>query len=285
MFNFNLETKRKVWGFIFISPFIIGSILFFIAPLIQTVIYSLSEIDFSPAGYTLEYIGLDNYNEIFLVQMFFVQNISDLVINSLTNLPLIILFSFFVANLLNQKFKGRFLARVIFFLPVIITGEAIRRLRDVDFLSNIMEIEEGVEQIALSHSVRSFLLNLQLPEDFLNYFIGAVDRLPQVINASAIPIIIFLAGLQSIPNSLFEAALIDGATGWEKFWKVTFPLITPLILVNTVYILIDFFFVGLPGGNVGFGVEAAMGISYFLTLTIILSIIYKLISRWVFYHE
>ncbi|MFW6016275.1 MAG: carbohydrate ABC transporter permease [bacterium] len=285
----DLKSKKVIWGYVFISPFIIGGVLLFIVPLIQTLIYSLNKLEFSSAGYSLRYVGFDNYHNIFFVQAEFVRNLVNRIINTLTNIPLVLLFSLFIANLLNQKFRGRFIARIIFFLPVIITAEAVVRLRNQDYLSNVMDMEVAeIEQTAnISDSVRTFLTNLQLPESFLEYFIEAVNILPEVINNAAIPIIIFLAGLQSITPSLYEAADIDGATEWEKFWKITFPMISPLILVNIVFLVIDSFFIDIFTGSsaINYGIRAAMGVTHLITVSIILIVVYLLVSRWIIYRE
>jgi len=212
----------------------------------------------------------------------------ELVADTLTKIPLVLLFSFFVANVLNQEFRGRFLARTIFFLPVIITSEAVIQVRQSDFLHNVADMVDVGDTAEISDSVRTFLLNLRLPEEFLNYFIDAVAEVPEIINESAIPIVVFLAGLQAIPKSLYESANIDGATGWERFWKITFPMITPLILVNIVFVVInsfDIIGVDFGSGAIEYGVAAADGIIHFLVVTIILAVFYAIISRYIFYYE
>jgi len=282
-----LTDKQAIWGYLFMSPFIVGFALFILYPLIQTVIFSLSNVKVTPSGMVLEYVGLENFKHIFLVDANFVRSLTDRVRNTIVLVPLILLFSFFVANVLNQEFRGRGLCRTIFFLPVILSAEAVMRLESRDFIGRSIDQRtlDPETVISTAGAVRQFLLRLSLPEGFLQYFVAAVDYLPEVIRASAIPILIFLAGLQSIPPSLFEAATVEGASGWESFWKITFPMISPLILTNTVFIVIDSFVVRVDWAQSRYGIFAAQGLAYLAVVAVILAIAYAIVSRNVFYHE
>ncbi|MFW5787797.1 MAG: carbohydrate ABC transporter permease [Halanaerobiales bacterium] len=298
IFNLSLKGRDILWGIIFISPFIIGFLLFFLYPFIQSIIFSLSKLEVHSDGFNLNFVGTGNYHHILMVDPNFIRTFVYSILETLANLPAIIMFSFFAATLLNQEFKGRMLARIIFFLPVIMTSGIILRLESEDYLHNVMagiESSEAGGSMLSGAAVRSLLFELKLPQGFIEYIISVVGQIPNIINASAIPILIFLAGLQSIPQSLYEAADMEGATGWERFWKITFPMVTPLILTNVVYIIIDSFtsyhndlviFIREAAfGGSGYGISSAMAWLYFGAIIIILLIIYKIISGRVFYYE
>lgn len=290
----SLHEKRALWGWVFIAPWIIGFAFFFMFPLIQSLIYSFSELTLTTTGMTLEFNGLANYIEALTVNVDFNRTLIEVVVNMLVNVPLIVIFSLFVAVLLNQQFKGRMLARAVFFLPVILASGAIYSIESGDFLQNLIAGAGGED--AAQTGFRSFQLELLLLDAGINeyiveYLTGAVDRIYEIVSASGVQILIFLAGLQSISPQLYEVAKIEGATGYEAFWKITFPLISPLILTNIIYSIIDSFtdndmttlLQETAFDQFNFGLSGAMGWMYFLVITIILLISTYFVSRKVFY--
>ncbi len=292
--NMSLHERRALWGWVFIAPWIIGFAFFFMFPLIQSLIYSFSELTLTTTGMTLEFNGLANYIEALTVNVDFNRTLIEVVVNMLVNVPLIVIFSLFVAVLLNQQFKGRMLARAVFFLPVILASGAIYSIESGDFLQNLIAGAGGED--AAQTGFRSFQLELLLLDAGINeyiveYLTGAVDRIYEIVSASGVQILIFLAGLQSISPQLYEVAKIEGATGYEAFWKITFPLISPLILTNIIYSIIDSFtdndmttlLQETAFDQFNFGLSGAMGWMYFLVITIILLISTYFVSRKVFY--
>lgn len=290
----SLHERRALWGWVFIAPWIIGFAFFFMFPLIQSLIYSFSELTLTTTGMTLEFNGLANYIEALTVNVDFNRTLIEVVVNMLVNVPLIVIFSLFVAVLLNQQFKGRMLARAVFFLPVILASGAIYSIESGDFLQNLIAGAGGED--AAQTGFRSFQLELLLLDAGINeyiveYLTGAVDRIYEIVSASGVQILIFLAGLQSISPQLYEVAKIEGATGYEAFWKITFPLISPLILTNIIYSIIDSFtdndmttlLQETAFDQFNFGLSGAMGWMYFLVITIILLISTYFVSRKVFY--
>ena len=168
------------------------------------------------------------------------------ILDMIADVPLIIVFSFFAASLLNQKFKGRLLARAIFFLPVILASGIIIKLDDLEFIRQVIFHGSSGEGTLAGNTMMSFQLERYLDligihPAMINYISQAVGRIYQIINSSGVQMLIFLAALQSIPPSLFEASNIEGATSWENFWKITFPMLSPYILTNTIYSIIDNF--------------------------------------------
>ncbi|HOB91355.1 MAG: sugar ABC transporter permease [Bacillota bacterium] len=288
-----LTTKKSLKGYLYVSPFLIGFFAFFLIPLIQTVVFSLSELKIVTTGYTITPVGLDNYNTALFVDPDFVPTLTNTVINTLIDIPAILIFSFFIAVVLNQKFRGRTLARLIFFLPVILTSGVVAQMEINDVMNQAL-VQDAEFMLGGQHFV-SFLLGLNLPPAFVQYIVTVVDRIGPVIEASAIPILIFLAGLQSIPPDLYEVADVEGITGWEKFWMITFPLVSPMILTNAIFIIINSFtsprneMVRFIGENTwsrgGYGVSAAMALLYFLSIGAILALVVLVTSRRVVYLE
>ena len=244
-----LTRKRSAKGFLFIVPWLIGFLCFYLRSLFQTVQFSLSELTVSPGGgYTLDFVGLDNFIYAFRAHGTFKQVLTTSVVNMLVDVPLITFFSLMLAMLLNKKFRGRTLMRAIFFLPVIINSEAI--LSAMKVVASMMvgglssagaEVSEAASSgVSIGYYVGMFS-TLGLPSSLIDYVVGAVGRISNIINASGVQIIIFIAALQSIPGSMYEVAKIEGATAYETFWKVTFPMVMPHIITVVVYTVVDSF--------------------------------------------
>lgn len=295
--SLTLTRKRELAGLAFISPFIVGFLMFFLSPLIRSLIFSFSALSLGPDGFILENVGFRHFHDAFLVDPQFRQILVASISDMLANIPILIIFSFFAASLLNQSFKGRFLARAIFFLPVILTAGIIRRIEMNDVIMQMMQnpAENALNLGLLNFDVESILVQSKLPPEFINYILLAIDRIYQVINDSGVQILIFLAGLQSIPPALFEAAKVEGATAWECFWKVTFPMVSPLVLVNLLYSIIDsftksdnevmIFIHNKAFANAQFGYSTALSWIYMLVIILVLVILGFLYRKKVFYYE
>lgn len=291
-----LRQKYGLWGLFFVSPFIIGFVLFFLAPMIQSITFALSELEVTPFGFNLNYVGLENFRYALRVDPDFIRVFTETTVQILINIPAVIIFSFFAANLLNQKFKGRTLARVIFFLPVILTAGIIAQLESGDLMHQMLDHVSDLDEVTTSsQAVIRLMLQLSLPRSFIAYIIAAVSRIPEIISTSAIPILIFIAGLQGIPASLYESAKIEGANGWESFWKITFPLVSPLFLTNIVYIIVDSFtapnnslvaLISNAAWSRGiYGVSVAMTWMYFAAIALVVAMVFMIISRRVVYMD
>jgi ABC-type sugar transport system permease subunit len=244
-----LLQKRMLMGYLFIMPWMIGFVYFYVRSIILTAQFSFSELTMGSAGFDLRNVGFENYRHAFLVHGSFNQTLTASVFNILLDVPLIIFFSLFMAMLLNKKFRGRAIMRVIFFLPIILGSEAIiasiataEQMMGGGINSVSTEISASIEGggINVGYLIGVFL-DLGIPLTLLEYVIVAVARINAIIAASGVQIIIFLAALQAIPGSLYEVADIEGATGYETFWKVTFPIVMPHIITNIVYTIVDSF--------------------------------------------
>ena len=247
----SMKTRRAVNGWLFILPWFIGFALFYVRSLYQTIQFSVSELTVLPAGgYELDFVGLGNYITAFTGHGTFKQTLTTSLMNMVVDVPLIIFFSLFVAMLLNRKMKGRGLVRAIFFLPVLLNSEAIAGT--LQFAAQMMagglsgtsaEMAEAASSGSAVNTAYFIALfgEIALPTTVLDYIVGAVGRISDIIQASGVQIVLFIAALQSIQPSMYEVAKIEGATGYETFWKVTFPMVMPHIITNTIYTIVDAF--------------------------------------------
>jgi ABC-type sugar transport system permease subunit len=299
-YSLTLEGKNAITGYLFLLPFIIGFIAFMLFPIIEslTMVFSSVRIDTEKHGFAMEYIGIENIRRVVAIDPDFNRYVTEEIGRMLLIVPAIIIFSLFVALILNQEFKARGLVRAIFFLPVILSSGIMIGLETNNSLLNSMSeiIKEGN---LMKSSITGVLENILVVEgaasDFMGYIFRIINQIYDIAMASGIQIIIFLSALQTIPVSMFEAAKIEGATSWECFWKITFPMVSSLILVNIVYSVVDYF---IRTDNrvmekiylttikmLQFGFGTAMAWVYFLAVISIIGVAITLISRKVYYYE
>ena len=233
--------RRSRAGYLFILPFIIGFIFFYVQPLIISLYYTFCDVKpQAGGGMSKEFIGLDNYVYYFTKEANFLPTLANTFKDMLITTPVILIFSLFIAVILNQKFRGRMLARAVFFMPVVVTSGIIISVIRGDMFSNEMKNTSGMsDTIFQATGMLEILSAMNLPESITNIFISIVNETFDTLWKCGVQILLFLASLQSVPPQLYEAAKIEGATSWEIFWKVTFPNVTPIILVNLVYTIID----------------------------------------------
>ena len=296
-----LQGKEAVAGYLFAIPFLVGFFGFFLPMLVKSVQFSFSNMTVEKSGYVLTKAaegGWEHYIRALTIDPKFNLELLNAVKDMGINVPLIIIFSFFAANLLNQKFRGRGIARSIFFLPVILTSGVVLGLESSDLLQTTLGPEGmlSADDANTVFNVAGFLLNYtNLPSGIVMYLSQAVRGIYDIVIASGVQILIFLAGLQGISPSLYEASDMEGATAWENFWKITFPMISPLILVNAVYTIIDSF---TSADNelmkmikttiftdVKYGFGSAMAWIYFLIIVVIIAVVGGIIGKRVFYMD
>lgn len=293
-----LIEKRARMGYFFVLPFIIGFLAFTVYPLIQSMFFSFQDITYNMDGYHTQPAGIEHYAYLLVkdpsYRLLLLNSLKDM----LLNVPLIVFFSFFAANLLNQKFRGRLLARAIFFLPVILASSSVLGM-NVDAIMASASGGTGIgetarETVNLSMQMQTFLKSVNLPGGFTDYVISGVKRITTIISASGVQILLFLAGLQSVTPSQLEAAHMEGANSWEIFWKITVPIVSPILLVSTLYTVIDSFTANsnpviraVQGKYAGlqFGMGSAMSWLYILVVFLIIGLVYGLLSKVVFYQD
>lgn len=295
-----LAFRNAVAGYLFIAPFILGFILFMIIPLGQSLMMTLSEVSPSSdnTGFSMAWVGIKNFKDAFTVDAEFVPLLLSELLKMLINTPATLIFSFFIAMLLNQNFKGRGVVRAIFFLPVILSSGVIVGIEYNNAL--LSDMKEVISETSTEGSMTGVIRDILVTSDsspmsaMFEYVFDIIDRVYDIAIASGIQIIIFLSGLQTISQSMFEAAKIEGCTAWESFWKITFPMVSSLILVNVVYTVIDFFLktdntvmtkISDEVGKMNYGFSSAMAWVYFLCVIIVLGIVSLIISKRVYYYE
>ncbi|WP_270170893.1 carbohydrate ABC transporter permease [Paenibacillus sp. SYP-B4298] len=289
------EQQKALWGLVYVLPWLIGFSLFFLIPLINSLRYSLSTVQSTEEGLTVEYIGLANYIEALTVNTNFNRALTESILNMVVNVPLIVIFSLFLAVLLNQHFFGRSAARAIFFLPVILASGVIASLETNSLIEAVNAENQGGRFLnALgTFELERMMVRAGVSDWIVTYLTGAVDRIYEIVSKSGVQLLIFLAGIQTISPQLYEASKIEGATGYEAFWKITFPMVSPLILVNVIYTVIDSFasnstttLIRTTGfSSFNFGLSSAMAWIYFLAVALILAVSSYIISKRVFYYD
>lgn len=267
----SMKSKRAISGYLFILPFIIGFLVFMIAPLFMSLKMSFSQVDsetISATGFhmvshlgmtegttfsgvmeesgfwtaVVDLLGLDNYSYALTVDPTFNQLLIEEVTKMFTHTLAILVVSFVVAILLNQEFKGRALVRAIFFLPVILSSGVLVNLEsDNTLMQGMQDLIAEQSNFTVTDSMMEILRLTGLGGDLLDIVFDLIDQVYDIVMGSGIQIVVFLSGLQNVPASLYEAADVEGCTKWEAFWMITFPMVSPLLIVNIIYTIIDFF--------------------------------------------
>ena len=235
----SVETLKARYGLIFISPWIVGIILFFLFPIIQSIYFSFAHMSIGSNGVKTEFIGLENFDNIIRVNPDYINNLVSGLENIVVSLPLIIVISLILALFLNNAFHGRLFFRSLFFLPVILASGLVLEL----FLN---AAAGNATEVALSDSVSfgiidvsEVLRGLQLPVSIEGYLSAAIGSLFMIVWQTGIQILLFIAGLQSIPDLLYEVAKVEGATKWEEFWFITLPMLLRTMLLVVVFTIVE----------------------------------------------
>ncbi len=292
-----LAQKNAIAGYLFILPFIIGFLAFLAYPLLESLQMSFCDVRVGVGGFDMKFNGIANFNKAFRVDAEFNRLLTESLSNMAYRVPATLIFSFFVAILLNQDFKGRGFVRAIFFLPVILSSGVIVGLEYNNTLLQGMEdvVAKSGSDSSITATLQAILDTGGIGSKFFGYVFDIVDGVYDVAIASGIQIIIFLSGLQTISTSMYEAAKIEGCTAWESFWKITFPMVSSLILVNIVYSIIDFLIRtdnevmekinDTMSRQMDYGFSSAMAWSYFVIVMAIVGVISLIISKKVYYYE
>lgn len=227
-------TKRKLrdwmYGYIFIAPWIVGVILFFVMSMADSLNYSVHKIvmDNGVQMTALEH-WYDNYASVFSLETNLPTTLGSFAISLVLQVPIIIAFSLIIAMLLNDKIRCRGLFRMIFFLPVIIATGPVMNMLTAQGAATVPMMSDGSLLKLLSG----------LPQFLLDPITELFNSLILILWNSGIQILIFLSGLQKVSTTMYEAAKIDGANGWETFWKITLPTVKPIILLNAIYTVVS----------------------------------------------
>ncbi len=302
----SLDKRKARSGYLFVFPFIFGFIAVYLPIVYESIMFSFHSMKTGgKGGYTLTAVGFKNYADAFLgkygseFQETLVSGIQQL----LFDIPAIVIFSLFVAVILNQKMIGRAAFRAIFFIPVILSTGLIESLDQANVMLDAMENAEGIDtgsastttEIISVMDVEGLFQNMKVGKELVTYVVSIVNNIYDIINRSGVQMLIFLAGLQSISPAIYESCQIEGASAWETFWKITFPMISPMILVNAIYTIIDSFtsasnkvmtFIQkVYSSTDGQTLSSAMSWIYFLIVIAIIAAVAGIISAYVFYQR
>ncbi len=290
------STQRKLLGFTFLIPFLLGFLMFFALPLVNTVVYSFNFITVDDMGVMkLDPVGVQNYIDLFTVEVStqsqqILRVLVDENTNMLVNMPLITLFSLFLALLANRQFRGRSIVRMIFFLPIIL---------GLDVVTDMLTLTTGSEGVvaggglfAQSLVVRLLVRYTSIPTMYLTPIIQFVENIFSIISRSGVQTLVFLAALQSISPSMYEVAKIEGATAYETFWKVTIPSILHILLFVVIYTIVDLFLtsqIAQEAYSFAFeknkiGIGSALSVVYILNVLLVLGLFLLLTRKAVSKH-
>lgn len=285
----SFEKKQRLAGYVFIAPLIFGACVLFLPNIVKTFVFSMNDIVLGDSAYTLDWKGLKYYYDALFVNADFIQYVLKSLGEMLVYVPTIIVFSLFMASILNQKFHGRVLARAIFFLPVVLATGIVTK---TDMMYDLVSAIDG--RVALEDSgqlvnMSSFLYSLNFNKSLTDVVVQAANGIENIVTSSGMQIFILLAAFQEIPLSSYEAAAVEGASRWETFWKITIPSVKNQIVVTAVYTVIDIFTktdnmifnyihnIGFAGNQYGYAM--AMYIIYLLAVGIMLGIAMLTIGR------
>jgi ABC-type sugar transport system permease subunit len=279
-----LRTRKALYGYLFILPWIVGFVGFLLGPLIKSIILSFSTVE-GLLNLRLVPVGFENYRRAFLEDGRFVTLLTSTMKNNLIDIPMILIFSLILALLLNKKMFGQPVFKSIFFLPVVVASGVV--------VKNLFEQDVGGMVISADMNIPGLIANYL--GDSAGKFVAAfVNRTVLVLWHSGVQTLLFLAGLQGISPSLYEAGRVDGGSEWELFWKVTLPMLSPIILINIIYTMVDFFtdwtngvmhYISFKAFKGGFelGYASAMGWLYFMFIFILIVIVMILSRNRIYY--
>ena len=297
-----LKLKKAAVGYVFVMPIIIGITMIYLPSMYRSIMISLSDLKYETNGMVMNYVGFTQYNYAFRIDPDFIPTVLASLKDLLINIPTIIMFSFFIANVLNQKFTGRSVARTVFFLPVIIATGILVTAEANDTIQMLYtgsgKLNEGglgSNNVFDYQNFKRMFLDSSINQTYMSIIFATIDKIYYIVTSSGVQILIFLAGLQSIPESMFEAAKMEGATSWETLWKITFPYISPLILVSVLYTIIETFYsfsnpiVGYINNYMkdpnNFSYGSAISLVYFAVTAVVIVAIWFIISRFIVYQD
>lgn len=291
--RFGYEQKKRWAGFLFILPWLVGFLTLFLRPILSSVRYSVTDATITE-GMKGEFIGLSLYVKAFSSDQKFVQYLTAELGGFAYHVPVILCFSLFLAVILNQRFHGRTVMRAIFFIPVICGSGVILQIMSGDAMSQSVISGARSSMLYQSSALEQILLNTGLSDDLVKTLTGIVSDIFNLTWKSGLQILLFISGLNAIPPHLYEAAHVEGATSWESFWKITLPMVSPIVIVNLIYTVIDGFtdyqnsvmtYILDFGKRLEFSYSAALSWIYFVLVGAIVGIVYAVINRRVTYVE
>lgn len=287
----SVSDRHNLNGLLFLLPFILGFLFFYLQPIIESVIFSFSDVKVSLEGYDTKFVGFGNYKFIFTEDEAFNTRVMLDFTNLLWKTPVIIVLSLFLAILINQKFRGRIFIRAVFFLPVIFSAGVVLQIIQSDLVvssmssGNSMLDNGGATNQTMGLS--QLLLQAGIQEKIVEFVTKITNNFFSLIWNSGIQMLIFLSGLQAIPGSLYEAASVEGASAWESFCKITVPMLVPTMLLNIIYTIVDSYsstsnsVMALITSSINtakYGYATAMAWVYFIVIGIVIGAVFLIMN-------
>ena len=282
--------RRAIAGRLFLLPWIIGFVYFFLVPFIQGIVYTLNKLSFTANGVVLDFVGFANYKKL-ISDLDFLKVLANALAEMFPRVIIIVFFSLFVALILRGEYRGRTLARAVFFLPVIISSGVVITVLQENVMGTNLSGKESA-YLFQAASFETLLSGIGLSDQMLAAFTDIINRLFDLSWKSGVQILLLLAAVNNIPRSHYEAAVIEGATEWEKFWKITFPMMAPTLLVAIIYTIIDGF---TDYGNKvmqmlnsfyskgDYEYSATIGVIYFVCVLLVIGLVELIASRTISY--
>lgn len=260
---------------------------------------SFNELSLKSGALEYSFLGIKNYKYAFTGDEKFIPYLSECLLDLVIDVPLILICSFFFSLILNQTFKGNTLMKVVFFLPVILGNGvfALYQTELLDIQGMSVEMIQAESESMLGGFTTSGLIEFMreagLPDEVLGYLTIPIDRIYTLMSKSGVQTFIFLSGLKAVPSSLYESAHVEGCSAWDSFWKITLPMVSPMIIVNVVYTIVDSFaaedntllkYIYETGfKNTNFGLSSAMAWIFFIILGVVVAVVLWLVSKRIVY--
>ena len=293
------KRDNQLFGLLFTLPFILGFVFIFLYIFITAIRFSVSDMSLGQNGFELSFVWLEKFRYALRGDPNSMRILLDALKNMLTTIPVVLIFSLFVAVVLNRQLPGRTFFRAVFFLPVIVATGLISRMdmnNAVMSAMNSASIETGAETMGSAIGDITLLLQgMNFSPGLIQFVSDAASGVVNIVNLSGVQSLIFLAGIQSISPSIYESASVEGATAWEMFWKITLPMVSPMLLVNVFYTIIDYLTrdnntlmnyindISFDQGHYGYG--AAMAWLYFLVVAVILAVLVAILNKFQFTYQ
>lgn len=279
--RFAYRWKDYSVGYLFMLPWMIGFAVFMAFPIVWSFWISFTKVTLTPTGFKYDWIGLGNFRDAFLKDNEYPGELLSFFQEMILMVPIIIIFAYFVSIFLNQQFPGRFIFRAIFFLPVIFaTGQVLIEL-----------FNQGAAELPFMDQYNiDALLNQYVSPELIDPVTNVLRLTVIILWYSGVQILIFIAGFQTIPRSIYEAVRIDGASPWESFWKITLPAMTPFVALNTLYTIVDLFTFPLNPVmdqvkknmfkfDTGYGYASALAWIYFIIILVLIAVVMAILTR------
>ena len=301
------ERQKTVYGYIFLIPLLVGFVFLYGEILLNAIVFSLTKFDFLGTQYEIIPLGdlaepqpiWYNYYYIFGVQSDLIKNLWSSVSNMILNIPMIIIFSLFIATIISGKVPGRTFFRAVFFIPAVLITGVIAESQLNNAMLNDMSAMGGIDSGGLESAsmfsmedMEEILGDIVFSSQIFSYIQSLVEGIFGVVNKCGVQILIFISALLGVSPSIYESAKIEGASGWDCYWKITIPMIGPMIYVNIIYTIVDSLCASdnvVMGMMDAFKAEAhydyasATAIVYFIIIALIIGIISLIMKKLVFY--